>query len=142
MCIFPPGGVFTDVWPAWMIQWPRAVVAEGTLDVARLAYADPQLALRAALSLFRDTTADNIPCIFQHGEPNMVAADGSVCGTSPAWCVPFYNLERLFLGIEVPYQHRWHKNPPGYDMRHNLAEIRFPWRLNNNQALVNSRSDH
>ena len=54
MCIFPPGGVFTDVWPAWMIQWPRAVVAEGTLDVARLAYADPQLALRAALSLFRD----------------------------------------------------------------------------------------
>ena len=27
----------------------------------------------------------------------MVAADGSVCGTSPAWCVPFYNLERLYL---------------------------------------------
>jgi hypothetical protein len=27
----------------------------------------------------------------------MVAADGSVCGTSPAWCVPFHNLRRLFL---------------------------------------------
>ncbi|MCC7367527.1 MAG: hypothetical protein IT306_03840 [Chloroflexi bacterium] len=96
MCMIPAGGVFTDVWPAWMIQWPRAVVAEGTLDVARLAYADPALALRAALSLFRDTTADNIPCIFQYGEPNMVAADGGVCGTSPAWCVPFYNLELLY----------------------------------------------
>jgi hypothetical protein len=97
MCIYPAGGAFTDVWPAWMIQWPRAVVAEGTLDAARLAYADPGLALRAALSLFRDTTADNVPCIFQHGEPNMVAKDGSICGTSPAWCVPFYNLALLYL---------------------------------------------
>ena len=96
MCVYPPGGIFTDVWPAWMIQWPRAVVAEGTLDMARLAYASPELAQRAVLSLFRDATAPNVPCVFQHGEPNMVASDGSVCGTSPAWCVPFYNLERLF----------------------------------------------
>jgi hypothetical protein len=96
MCLYPPGGIFSDVWPAWMIQWPRAVVAEGTLDMARFAYASPDLAQRAVLSLFRDATAPNVPCVFQHGEPNMVAADGSVCGTSPAWCVPFYNLERLF----------------------------------------------
>lgn len=96
MCVFPPGGIFHDVWPAWMIQWPRAVVAEGTLDMARLAYASPELATRASLSLFRDATAPNVPCVFQHGEPNMVAADGSVCGTSPAWCLPFYNLERLY----------------------------------------------
>jgi len=97
MCIFPAGGVFADVWPAWMIQWPRAVLAEGSLDALRLSYADPELAKRAALSLFRDTPGPNVPCIFQHGEPNMVAADGSICGTSPAWCVPFYNLERLYL---------------------------------------------
>jgi hypothetical protein len=96
MCIYPPGGIFTDVWPAWMVQWPRAVVAEGTLDVVRLAYASPTLAKRAALSLFRDATAPNVPCVFQHGEPNMVAKDGAICGTSPAWCVPFYNLERLY----------------------------------------------
>jgi hypothetical protein len=96
MCVYPPGGIFTDVWPAWMVQWPRAVVAEGTLDMARFAYASPDLAQRALLSLFRDAEAPNVPCVFQHGEPNMVAADGSVCGTSPAWCVPFYNLERLF----------------------------------------------
>ena len=97
MCIFPPGGIFSDVWPAWTIQWPRAVLAEGSLDVLRLAYGDPKLAKRAALSLFRDAPAPNVPCIFRHGEPNMVAADGSVCGTSPAWCVPFYNLEHLYL---------------------------------------------
>ena len=97
MCVFPAGGVFTDVWPSWMVQWPRAVVAEGTLDMVRLAYLSPNLAKRAVLSLFRDAPAPNVPCIFQHGEPNMVAKDGSVCGTSPAWCVPFYNLERLYL---------------------------------------------
>jgi hypothetical protein len=96
MCVYPPGGIFTDVWPAWMVQWPRAVVAEGTLDMARLGYASPELALRATLSLFRDAEAPNVPCVFQHGEPNMVAADGAICGTSPAWCIPFYNLERLF----------------------------------------------
>ncbi|MFN8632761.1 MAG: hypothetical protein U0893_02825 [Chloroflexota bacterium] len=96
MCVYPAGGIFTDVWPAWMVQWPRAVVAEGTLDMARLAYASPDLAQRATLSLFRDAKTPNVPCVFQHGEPNMVAKDGSICGTSPAWCVPFYNLERLF----------------------------------------------
>jgi hypothetical protein len=96
MCVYPPGGIFHDVWPAWMVQWPRAVVAEGTLDMARFAYASPELALRATLSLFRDAAAPNVPCVFQHGEPNMVAADGSICGTSPAWCIPFFNLERLY----------------------------------------------
>ena len=96
MCVYPPGGIFTDVWPAWMVQWPRAVIAENTLDMARFAYASPDLAQRALLSLFRDAEAPNVPCVFQHGEPNMVARDGSVCGTSPAWCVPFYNLERSF----------------------------------------------
>lgn len=97
MCVFPAGGLFNDVWPSWMVQWPRAVVAEGTLDMVRLAYLSPELAMRAVLSLFRDAPAPNVPCIFQHGEPNMVAIDGSVCGTSPAWCVPFYNVERLYL---------------------------------------------
>ena len=97
MCILPAGGVFADVWPTWMIQWPRAVLAEGSLDTFRLVYADPELAKRAALSLLRDAPAPNVPCVFRGGEPNMVARDGSVCGTSPAWCVPFYNLERLYL---------------------------------------------
>lgn len=97
MLLFPPGGIFSDVWPAWMVDWPRAVLAEGSLDAMRLSYAQPELAQRAALSLFRDTPGPNVPCVFQGGEPNMVAADGSACGTSPAWCLPFYNLWLVYL---------------------------------------------
>jgi hypothetical protein len=96
-CLQPAGGVFQDVWPAWMVNWPRAVLAEGSLDMLRLAFAAPELAQRALLSLFRDAPAPNVPCVFRHGEPNMVAQDGSICGTSPAWCVPFYNLRLLYL---------------------------------------------
>jgi hypothetical protein len=93
----PPGGIFQDVWPAWMAAWPRVVLAEGTLDMLRLAYADAPLAQRAVLSLFRDAPQPNVPCVFRGGEYNMVAADGSRCGTSPAWCLPFLNLELLYL---------------------------------------------
>jgi hypothetical protein len=96
LCLRPPGGIFTDVWPAWMVQWPRVVVAEGTLDMLRLGYAAPDLAQRAVLTLFRDAPAPNVPCVFEGGEPNMVAKDGAICGTSPAWCLPFYNIEALF----------------------------------------------
>lgn len=97
MCAMPAGGIFGDVWPSWMSGWPRIVVAEGTLDMMRLAYADPGLAQRAVLTMFRDSPGDNVPCVFQDGSFNMVAADGSQCGTSPAWCLPFLNLELLYL---------------------------------------------
>jgi hypothetical protein len=97
LLVQPAGGVFSDVWPAWMVSWPRVVLAEGTLDMLRLAYADPHLAQRALLSLFRDAQQPNVPCVFFDGTPNMVAADGSICGTSPAWCLPFLNLELLYL---------------------------------------------
>jgi hypothetical protein len=80
-----------------MSAWPRVVLAEGTLDMLRLAYADPVLAQRAVLSLFRDAPQPNVPCVFEGGEYNMVAADGSRCGTSPAWCLPFLNIELLYL---------------------------------------------
>lgn len=95
--VMEPGGIFNDVWPTWMAAWPRVVVAEGVLDMQRLGYADPDLAKRAVLSLFRDAPAPHVPCVFEGGEPNMVAADGSICGTSPAWCLPFLQLERLYL---------------------------------------------
>lgn len=97
MCLQPAGGIFKNIWPAWMVNWPRVVLAEGSLDMLRLSFAAPELAQRAVLSMFRDAPAPNVPCVFRHGEPNMVAADGSVCGTSPAWCVPFHNLRRLYL---------------------------------------------
>jgi hypothetical protein len=95
--VLPAGGIFGDVWPTWMVAWPRVVFAEGTLDMLRLAYADPETAQRAVLSLLRDAPMPNVPCVFQGGEYNMVASDGSRCGTSPAWCLPFLNLELLYL---------------------------------------------
>jgi mannosylglycerate hydrolase MGH1-like protein len=98
LLVQPAGGIFADVWPAWMAAWPRVVFAEGTLDMLRLAYADPDVAKRAVATLLRDAPAANIPCVFRGGEPNMVAADGSRCGTSPAWCLPFLNLQLLYLG--------------------------------------------
>jgi hypothetical protein len=97
LLVQPPGGIFRDVWPAWMAAWPRVVLAEGTLDMLRLAYADPAIAQRAVLSLLRDAPAPNVPCVFRDGQANMVATDGSRCGTSPAWCLPFLNLQLLYL---------------------------------------------
>jgi hypothetical protein len=97
LLVQPAGGIFGDVWPSWMAAWPRVVLAEGTLDMLRLAYADPALAKRAVLSMFRDAPQPNVPCVFRDGEFNMVAADGSRCGTSPAWCLPFLSLELLYL---------------------------------------------
>jgi hypothetical protein len=97
LIVQPPRGIFRDVWPSWMAAWPRVVLAEGTLDMLRLAYADPALAQRAVLSLLRDAPLPNVPCVFEDGEYNMVAADGSRCGTSPAWCLPFLNLQLLYL---------------------------------------------
>lgn len=97
MLVMPAGGIFADVWPTWMVAWPRVVLAEGVLDMLRLGYADAPLAQRAVLSLFRDAPAANVPCVFQDGSYNMVANDGSRCGTSPAWCLPFLSLELLYL---------------------------------------------
>ena len=97
LLVQPAGGIFSDVWPSWMAAWPRVVLAEGTLDMLRLAYADPDLALRAVATLLRDAPSPNVPCVFRDGEYNMVAADGSRCGTSPAWCLPFLNLQLLYL---------------------------------------------
>lgn len=96
-CIFPSGGIFKDEWLSWMVTWPRVVVAEGSLDAARYSYADPSRALRLVRSMFANAVAPNVPCAFQGGEPNMVAKDGTQCGTSPAWCLPFHNLKLLFL---------------------------------------------
>jgi len=95
LLIQPPGSVFGGEWPTWMTAWPRAVLAEGALDLDRLGLAEAMRAQDALLTLLRDTPGDQIPCVFRGGEPNMVAADGAICGTSPAWCLPFLHIGRL-----------------------------------------------
>ncbi len=95
-CVMSPSGVFDDHWLSWMTSWPRAVLAENSLDALRLAYGDPETARRALGSTLRCATGPNLPCVFAGGEPNMVASDGEICGTSPAWCLPFKNIEQLY----------------------------------------------
>jgi hypothetical protein len=93
----PPAGAFRGPYPVWMAAWPRVVLAEGTLDMSRLAYADPAGAQTAVATLLTDAPGPQIPCAWANGGVNMVAADGAICGTSPAWCLPFHNLWLLWL---------------------------------------------
>ncbi|GAH40665.1 unnamed protein product, partial [marine sediment metagenome] len=97
MCVFPPTGVFQDSWPTWMISKPRVVLAENTLDMMRLHYADNRLAQKALLTVFKSARMPNIPCMFPNGNFDMVAQDNSVCGTSPAWCLPFHQIYLMYL---------------------------------------------
>ena len=49
------------------------------------------------LGTFRDAIAPNVPCTREDGSVNMVAVDGQACGTSPAWCWPFW-----CIGSDLP----------------------------------------
>lgn len=97
LCTLPAVGRFNGPWPTWMSNMPRVVLAEGSLDLARLGYMDDRTARDAVLTMFRDTPGPNVPCLFASGGYNMVAADGTTCGTSPAWCIPFFNIYDLYL---------------------------------------------
>jgi hypothetical protein len=97
LCTKPPAGIFDGPWPTWMSSMPRVVLAEGSMDMARLAYADPELAKTAIATMLRDSPGKNVPCVFASGEFNMVAADGERCGTSPAWCIPFFYIFDVYL---------------------------------------------
>jgi hypothetical protein len=97
LLLAPPAGIFRGPYPVWMADWPRAVLAEGTLDMSRLAYADPAAAQAAVLTLFAAAPGPQVPCVWPNGGLNMIAADGAPCGTAPAWCLPFHNLWLLWL---------------------------------------------
>jgi hypothetical protein len=93
----PPAGIYDGPYPVWMAAWPRTVLAEGTLDMSRLAYADPERAQAAIQTLLTRAPGPQVPCAWPNGGLNMIAADGAPCGTSPAWCLPFHNLWLLWL---------------------------------------------
>ncbi|RIK40756.1 MAG: hypothetical protein DCC58_13475 [Chloroflexi bacterium] len=73
LMVQPPGGIYRGPWPSWMAEWPRTVAAEGSLDMARLAIADPHTATAALETLWTQAPAPNLPCVFRDGQPNMVA---------------------------------------------------------------------
>lgn len=95
MIVRRPLGVYKHPWDGMQIQAPRNVLAETSLDMWALSYADPDTARTVLLGQFQDALAANLPCMRENGAMNMVAADGSACGTSIAWCYPFFCIESV-----------------------------------------------
>ena len=93
----PPVGRYAHVWDAMQIQAPRVVLAEAAIDALLIAYADPCLAQEVLLGTFLDAAAPNVPCSREDGSFNMVAADGTVCGTAPPWGYPWVVAEWLAM---------------------------------------------
>ena len=96
MCIRNPAGIFKHRWDAMQIQIPRVVLAETSLDSLMYSYADLKTSREVILGTFIDAPSPQIPCVREDGSPNMVAEDGSECGTSPAWCWPFYCILLIY----------------------------------------------
>lgn len=89
MMVKPPAGIYQGVWDAMQIHAPRVVLAEAAIDALLLAYANAATAQELLLGTFRDAPAPNVPCSREDGSFNMVAADGSACGTAPSWGCPW-----------------------------------------------------
>ncbi|HVX65756.1 MAG TPA: hypothetical protein VHA11_04095, partial [Bryobacteraceae bacterium] len=96
MMVRRPIGVYKHSWDAMQIQAPRNVLAETSIDMWALSYADAAAAKEVFVGQFLDALADNIPCMREDGVMNMVAADGSECGTSISWCYPFFCAASIF----------------------------------------------
>lgn len=97
MMVRKPLGFYKHPWDAMQIQAPRNVLAETSIDMWALSYADAGTAKAVLLGQFQDALEPNVPCMREDGTMNMVAADGSECGTSLQWCYPFYCMESVFL---------------------------------------------
>jgi hypothetical protein len=91
-----PVGVYRHPWDAMQIQSPRNVLAETSIDMWALSYANPQMAKEVFVGQFLNALEPNIPCMREDGVMNMVATDGSECGTSISWCFPFFCAASIF----------------------------------------------
>lgn len=92
-----PIGIYKHPWDAMQIQIPRVVVAETSIDAMALSYSDMDLAKEEIYGLFADALSPQVPCSREDGSVNMVAADGSECGTGPQWCFPFHSIHSIYL---------------------------------------------
>jgi Trehalase len=90
MMVRRPIGVYKHPWDAMQIQAPRTVLAESSIDMWALSYADAGIAKEVFFGLFANAPSDGVPCSREDGEMNMVACDGAECGTSISWCHPFF----------------------------------------------------
>ncbi|MFP5227882.1 MAG: MGH1-like glycoside hydrolase domain-containing protein [Acidobacteriota bacterium] len=91
-----PIGVYRHPWDAMQLQAPRNVLAETSIDMWALSYANPEMAKEVFAGQFLDAIEPNIPCMREDGVMNMVAADGSECGTSISWCFPLFCAASIF----------------------------------------------
>lgn len=91
-----PIGLYKHHWDAMQIQAPRNVLAETSIDMWALSYADPEAAKQVFVGQFLDAIEPNIPCMREDGVMNMVAVDGSACGTSISWCFPIFCAASIF----------------------------------------------
>ena len=115
MMVRRPIGIYEHPWDAMQIQAPRTVLAESSIDMWALSYADPALAKEVIFGVFANAPSDGIPCSRENGEMNMVAADGAECGTSISWCYPFFcvasiwarNPDRAWLSKLYPLLERF-----------------------------------
>jgi hypothetical protein len=96
MMVRPPSGIYRHAWDAMQIQAPRVVLAETAMDALVLGYADPAAAQQLLLGTFLDAPEPNVPCTREDGSYNMVAADGTVCGTAPEWGYPAWVCAMLW----------------------------------------------
>jgi hypothetical protein len=96
MMVRRPIGIYRHVWDAMQIQAPRVVLAEAAIDALLLSYADLPTAKELLLGTFLDAPRDNVPCSREDGTFNMVAANGSECGTAPEWGYPLRVVDHLF----------------------------------------------
>lgn len=96
MVVREPVGRLRRRWDGMQVQAPRLVLAEAAFDALLLSHADPALAQELLLGAFADALAPNLPCIREDGSANMVAADGSECGTAPSWGYPIWCADLLW----------------------------------------------
>jgi hypothetical protein len=88
--------LYKNPWDAMQLQVPRTVLAEAALDMLILSYADPEAAKAVLYGTFADAPEPNVPCSREDGSYNMVAVDGSPCGTAPEWCFPFHCINLVY----------------------------------------------
>jgi hypothetical protein len=104
MMVKQPVGIYRHVWDAMQIQAPRMVLAETAIDALLLSYADPAPAQALLAGAFLDAPEPNVPCSREDGSYNMVAADGTACGTAPSWGYPWLALDWL---LALRPDHAW-----------------------------------
>ena len=82
------------------VHGPRIVVAESSMDMMSLSYADVALAKRVLYGLYADTAArgqPQVPCQNEDGTTNMECEDGNTAGTPPSWGLPIWTVRSIYL---------------------------------------------